>query len=210
MVVGQERGARANDRQRSRRRVPPYLSFTRLLLICHLSLSQKQNEIRVGALPNQDEGIQAFSPSLSGRSPGGIMQRILLQRILQEEMELFLQTFVRPLQTPRPQPTKNATTSPHSNPRNHIPTPVRSRIRNSILEGYPSSKKTSLVTGLEYSFRIHSSISSLSLTSTLPQDTLRDAKEKVGFLPNKKQATLEQLQSLLGALNFACRAISPG
>ena len=52
-------------------RVPPHLSFTRLLLICHLSLSQKQNQIRVGAFPNQDDGIQAFSPASRGGPPEG-------------------------------------------------------------------------------------------------------------------------------------------
>ena len=103
---------------------------------------------------------------------------------------------------------KSATTST-SNPRNHLPTPVRSRIRNSLLGDYPSSKVTSLITGLEYSFP-STHLLSLPLKSTLPQDKLRDTKEKVGFLPNKKQATLEQFQSLLGSLNFPCRALSPG
>ena len=57
-----------------------------------------------------------------------------------------------------------ATSSP-SNPRIHRPTPVRSRILKSFLTRYPSSKKTFLITGLEYGFRIHSSISSLLSTS---------------------------------------------
>ena len=53
-------------------------------------------------------------------------------------------------------------------------------------------------------------VDTVAMSLSLPQDKLRDAKEKVGSLLNKKKATLEQLQSLLGNLNFACRAISPG
>ena len=98
-------------------RVPPHLSFTRLLLLSPESESEAE--------PNQDD----FA-SRTGTVPTNFCEA-----------------------TTNAQATayKSATTSP-SNPRNHLPTPVRSRIRNSLLGDYPSSKITSLMTGLEYSF----------------------------------------------------------
>ena len=91
-------------------RVPPHLSFTRLLLLSPESESEAE--------PDQDDFASGTGTVTTNAQATAY---------------------------------KSATTSP-SNPRNHLPTPVRSRICNSLLGDCPSSKITSLITGLEYSF----------------------------------------------------------
>jgi hypothetical protein len=44
----------------------------------------------------------------------------------------------------------------------------------------------------------------------LPDDKLYELKAKVGDMARRKKVTLHDLQSLIGSLNFACRAIVPG
>lgn len=44
----------------------------------------------------------------------------------------------------------------------------------------------------------------------LPQDKLDSLREEVQKLKSQKSATLEQLQSLIGMLNFACKVVPPG
>ena len=91
-------------------RVPPHLSFTRLLLLSPESESEAE--------PNQDDFASRTGTVTTNAQATAY---------------------------------KSATTSP-SNPRNHLPAPVRSWICNSLLGDYPSSKITSLITELEYSF----------------------------------------------------------
>ena len=49
-----------------------------------------------------------------------------------------------------------------------------------------------------------------NMTLRLPQDKLREARLKVSAMAKRKKATLNELQSLLGTLNFACRVVVPG
>lgn len=44
----------------------------------------------------------------------------------------------------------------------------------------------------------------------LPDDKLEDAKHKVAAMCKKKKTTLRALQSLIGTLAFACKAVAPG
>ena len=44
----------------------------------------------------------------------------------------------------------------------------------------------------------------------LPQDKVAELRHKLQSAANRKSLTLRELQSLLGSLNFACRAIVPG
>lgn len=54
-------------------------------------------------------------------------------------------------------------------------------------------------------------VDTVALQVRIPEDKLNDLKELVASLLNgRKKITLRQLQSLIGKLNFACRAIVPG
>lgn len=44
----------------------------------------------------------------------------------------------------------------------------------------------------------------------LPQDKLDSLREEMLKLKSQKSATLKQLQSLIGMLNFACKVVPPG
>ena len=44
----------------------------------------------------------------------------------------------------------------------------------------------------------------------LPHDKLKRLREELNGWTSKKSATLVQLQSLIGSLNFACKVIPPG
>jgi hypothetical protein len=44
----------------------------------------------------------------------------------------------------------------------------------------------------------------------LPQDKLDDLKAKIAALRRRRKVSLRELQSLLGSLDFACRAVVPG
>ena len=44
----------------------------------------------------------------------------------------------------------------------------------------------------------------------LPSDKLVELKTKIQFFQSKRTATLHQLQSLIGSLNFACAVVPPG
>jgi len=45
---------------------------------------------------------------------------------------------------------------------------------------------------------------------SLPADKLQDCKSQLTLFSQKKKSTLKELQSLIGTLQFACRAIKPG
>ena len=55
-------------------------------------------------------------------------------------------------------------------------------------------------------------VDTVEMVVRLPKDKLKDLRESIDWFMEKKQkkVTLCQLQSLIGKLNFACRAISPG
>ena len=48
------------------------------------------------------------------------------------------------------------------------------------------------------------------MSLSLPQDKLQDAQLRVASIKNRKKVRLRELQSLLGTLSFACRAVVPG
>ena len=45
---------------------------------------------------------------------------------------------------------------------------------------------------------------------TIPAEKLEEMVEKIKLVMNLSKVTLKQLQSLIGSLNFACRAVAPG
>jgi hypothetical protein len=47
-------------------------------------------------------------------------------------------------------------------------------------------------------------------TITIPDEKLVEIREKIKTVLQMKKVSLKQLQSLIGSLNFACRAIAPG
>lgn len=54
-------------------------------------------------------------------------------------------------------------------------------------------------------------VDTVALQVRIPQEKLADLKSLLSaFLDNKHKVTLRQLQSLIGKLNFACRAVVPG
>lgn len=53
-------------------------------------------------------------------------------------------------------------------------------------------------------------VDTATLMLKLPQDKLEEAQDKVSALSKRKRVTLRELQSVLGTLSFACRAIVPG
>jgi hypothetical protein len=65
---------------------------------------------------------------------------------------------------------------------------------------YPTTKLTFL--GLE--------LDTLSYQIRLPQDKLDQLKSEIQKFTTKKSATLRELQSLIGMLNFACNVVPPG
>ena len=44
----------------------------------------------------------------------------------------------------------------------------------------------------------------------IPHDKIIEIKNKINAILNRKKCTLREMQSLIGSLNFACRAIAPG
>ena len=44
----------------------------------------------------------------------------------------------------------------------------------------------------------------------LPQEKISDLRKQIAFFINSKKATLKELQSLIGMLNFACQVVAPG
>ena len=53
-------------------------------------------------------------------------------------------------------------------------------------------------------------IDSVAQTVTIPLEKLMEIREKIETVMHMKKVSLKQLQSLIGSLNFACRAIAPG
>ena len=55
-------------------------------------------------------------------------------------------------------------------------------------------------------------VDTIEMVVRLPSDKLNDLRSSIDWFINRKQkkVTLRELQSLIGKLNFACRAISPG
>ena len=53
-------------------------------------------------------------------------------------------------------------------------------------------------------------IDSVAQTVTIPLEKLVEIREKIKTVMQMKKVSLKQLQSLIGSLNFACRAIAPG
>jgi hypothetical protein len=53
-------------------------------------------------------------------------------------------------------------------------------------------------------------VDTVEMVLRLPEDKLVRARDQLHTLYRKKSATLKELQSILGLLNFACRAIYPG
>ena len=49
-------------------------------------------------------------------------------------------------------------------------------------------------------------IDSMNQTITIPLTKLKEIEEKIKAVLNKSKVTLKELQSLIGSLNFACRA----
>ena len=47
-------------------------------------------------------------------------------------------------------------------------------------------------------------------TITIPKEKIIEIQEKIGNILAKPKVTLKQLQSVIGSLNFACRAVAPG
>ena len=52
-------------------------------------------------------------------------------------------------------------------------------------------------------------IDSVAQTVTIPLEKLMEIREKIKTVMQMKKVSLKQLQSLIGSLNFACRAIAP-
>ncbi|KAK3096561.1 hypothetical protein FSP39_001295 [Pinctada imbricata] len=50
----------------------------------------------------------------------------------------------------------------------------------------------------------------INMTMKLPAEKLREITEKIQSMLLKKKTTLNDLQSLIGSLNFACRVVNPG
>ena len=48
------------------------------------------------------------------------------------------------------------------------------------------------------------------MEARLPDDKVQRLREELSKWHNKKSATLRELQSLIGTLNFACRVVPPG
>ena len=65
---------------------------------------------------------------------------------------------------------------------------------------YPTT--TAVVHGIE--------LDTKNMIARLPQDKLINLREKLTTFKTKKKATLKEIQSLVGLLNFACRVITPG
>lgn len=53
-------------------------------------------------------------------------------------------------------------------------------------------------------------LDSALMQARLPRDKLDRIKSSLDLFQNKKSATLQELQSLIGTLNFACKVIAPG
>ena len=53
-------------------------------------------------------------------------------------------------------------------------------------------------------------VDTITMQLELPQDKVDTAKEKIKGMQHRKKVTLQSLQSLIGLLQFACRAIVPG
>ena len=53
-------------------------------------------------------------------------------------------------------------------------------------------------------------LDSVHQTSRLPQGKLEDLRRRVEVLMGKKKVTLQELQEIVGHLNFACRVVAPG
>lgn len=53
-------------------------------------------------------------------------------------------------------------------------------------------------------------VNTSTMSICLPSDKLNEAREKIANIKARKKTTLQQLQSLLGTLNFACRVVVPG
>jgi hypothetical protein len=53
-------------------------------------------------------------------------------------------------------------------------------------------------------------VDTVKMELRLPMDKLSDLKKQVATMYRRKKVTLRELQSLLGSLNFACRAVVPG
>ena len=53
-------------------------------------------------------------------------------------------------------------------------------------------------------------VDKVNQTLALPPDKVTSLRQKLINLANRKKTTLKEMQSLIGSLNFACRAIAPG
>ena len=53
-------------------------------------------------------------------------------------------------------------------------------------------------------------INSSNQTITIPEDKLSSLRSSLRSMLTRKKCTVKEVQSLIGSLNFACRAISPG
>ena len=53
-------------------------------------------------------------------------------------------------------------------------------------------------------------IDTVEQTVTIPMDKLVEIVDKIKCMLSHKKTTLKQLQSMIGSLNFACRAVAPG
>ena len=53
-------------------------------------------------------------------------------------------------------------------------------------------------------------IDSIAETLKIPQAKLEELREKIFKALSRKKLSLKEMQSIIGSLNFACRAIAPG
>ncbi|MCG7866997.1 MAG: hypothetical protein JAY74_11590 [Candidatus Thiodiazotropha taylori] len=53
-------------------------------------------------------------------------------------------------------------------------------------------------------------IDSVEMVIRIPREKIEEISQKIQELLNRHKCTLKQMQSLIGSLNFACRAITPG
>jgi len=53
-------------------------------------------------------------------------------------------------------------------------------------------------------------LDSIEMEIRLPDDKLCKLRDKLKYFKNKKKCTLQELQSLIGLLNFACAVVRPG
>ena len=53
-------------------------------------------------------------------------------------------------------------------------------------------------------------IDSMNQIITIPLNKLKEIEEKIKAVLRKNKVTLKELQSLIGSLNFACRAVARG